>query len=338
MSSLIDSLGQVSFGRFNQTLNHINGRDANYLTAMGKPTTTFAKHFNYKQFQYFGVISDHFSLGCAFADTAWLGLAFFYFYDNQTHTLSEWTWRSPFSQKLQLSQSPRSGKSLFQISRHEWITMEYKDTAEGLTKTLSVNTKQVNAEAIMQEPLHYQPMSICTRTGINGFTYANKVAGIKAQGQVQIKGKHYDLAQHNSYGHHDYTAGYLRRETYWNWACTSAQVNGHDLGLNLSCGVNETSASENCLWLDQRLYPTGGIFFEYDRKDLFQPWQIYNDNKTIDLTFTPQGRHQEKLNLAFFASNFNQLFGSFNGKLSIDGKPFLLSNIPGFVEEQYAKW
>lgn len=335
---LIDPSGQVPFGRFAQTLHTINGRQADYLTAMGKPASRFARHFDYKQFQYFGVISKDFLMGCAFADTAWLGLAFFYFYDNASSKLSEWTWRSPFGKQLTMSDSPRQGSSLFRLDDQQHLAMEYQDTDQGLIKTLTIKTANIDVQARLLETPNYQPMSICTRTGISGFTYANKVAGVAANGYIRLGDTHYRLDEHDCHGHHDFTAGYLRRETFWNWACTSARVDNHQLGLNLSCGVNETSASENCLWLDGRLHPVAGIFFDYNRKNLFQPWRIHDKSSNLELTFTPQGRHQERLNLALFASNFNQLFGHFNGHVTLEGKRLSLHQIPGFVEEQYAKW
>lgn len=339
MDALVDNSGQVRFGQFEQSLANINGRDARLRTPMGRPSGAFGKHFHYKQFQYFGLISDHYLLGCALADTAWLGIAFVYFYDIKKQRLSEWTWRSPLARQLTLSQSPREGESVFSQPRSQvHIRMGYEEQGDSLVKRLSIDTPELTLEAELCEDASFQPMSLCTRTGINGFTYANKVAGVAASGRLSVAGQDYSLADDHCCGHHDFTAGYLRRETFWNWACSSTQINGRRLGFNLSCGVNETSFSENCLWLDGRLIPVGGISFDYNANQLLDDWHIYDSEGRIDLHFSAAGRHRERLNVGLFASNFQQLFGHFHGQLQLDKETLTLEHTPGFVEEQYAKW
>lgn len=333
---LVNAQGEVALGRFADSLAQVNGRDARYLTPFGKPASHFARRFHYKQFQYFGVISARFLIGCAFADTAWLGLVFVYVQDMKTGELKEWTWRSPFGRALRLSESPRQGESRFSRGAVR-IRMDYTESDGVLTKRLTIDMPELQLDATLQET-GFQPMSLCTRTGVNGFTYANKVAGVACSGTLSFNGETVALAELNAFGHHDFSAGYMRRETFWNWACTSAEVDGHALGLNVSCGVNETSFSENCLWLDGRLIPLGGVHFDYQRDDLTGRWRIRDDAGRLDLVFTPAGCHRETLDVGLFASNFHQLFGSFSGQIHTGEASFTLASIHGFVEEQYAKW
>ncbi|TAM09845.1 MAG: DUF2804 domain-containing protein [Nevskiaceae bacterium] len=335
-STLVDPHGRVACNRFAHTLGRVNGREARYLTPFGKLASRFARHFHYKQFQFFGIVAPRLMLGCAFADTAWLGLAFLYVYDLDTGELREWTWRSPLARALHLSDSPRAGTSTFRRGAVD-IAMHYRETPAGLEKHIAVDTPDVELDATLTEGA-FQPMSICTRTGVNGFTYTNKLAGVPVAGTVRIGGHALDLAAIGCLGHHDFSAGYMRRETYWNWVCTSTRVDGHTLGINLSCGTNETSFSENCLWLDGRLIPVAGAQFDYDRENLMAPWHIHDATGAVDLRFTPAAEHREVLNVAVFASNFHQLFGIFDGRVCADGTVLALAGIPGFVEEQYAKW
>ena len=336
---LIDANGQPTWGRFGESVSHINGREADYRTTLGKPASHFARHFHYKQFQYFCVISDELLIGCAFANTAWLGLSFVYIYDTKSKALHEYTWRSPLARALTLSKSPTEGRSEFKHPDVS-IVMGYQPNANGgLEKTLLIENAQISLQASMREANTYQPMSLCTRTGINGWTYANKVAGVALTGNLQWQGNSYSLEALNASGHHDFSAGYMRPETFWNWACLSGTVDGHAVGFNLSCGVNETSETENCIWLDGELIKVNTVEFRYNRDDLTQRWHILSADGQVDIFFTPEGNHQEKLNLGIFATNFNQLFGCFNGTLSLSsGKVLTLNSHYGFVEEQFAKW
>lgn len=335
---LIDDRGQVAFGIFPGSLPLINGRDADYRTPMGRPASRLARHFNYKQFQYFGIVSDELLAGCALADTSWLGVAFFYLFEPATGKMLEYTWRSPLSKAMQLSTSPVQGDSHFR-QRGVDIQMGYRRHEGGLRKTLSVQLPSLSLQAEMDESATYQPMSICTRTGVNGWVYANKVAGTPVTGLLQRDGQGQDLAALGACGHHDFSAGYMRRETFWNWACLSGHVAGKRLGLNLSCGVNETSFTENCLWLDDQLIKVDTTVFHYDRDDLLKPWRVNSRDGQVALRFEPLGNHREHLDLRLFATNFNQLFGRFSGEINLpDGERLAVQNLYGFVEEQYAKW
>src|SRR5690554_3399983 len=111
---LVDERGQPQFGIFPSTVACINGADADYRTPMGTPVARWKRRFHYKQFQYFGIISERFLIGCALADTALLGLAFVYVFDIQTGQMHEHTWRSPLARSLHLSDSPLDGESRFQ--------------------------------------------------------------------------------------------------------------------------------------------------------------------------------------------------------------------------------
>lgn len=337
--ALVDNQGRVAFGVFPETVANINGRAADYRTPMGKPASSFARHFHYKQFQYFGIISDELLAGCAFAHTGYLAMAFFYLFEPQTGALHEYTWRSPLGRDLRMSASPQQGESVFRQKNVD-IRLGYQQDDQGaLSKSLSIKLDGLTLDAHMDEGPTYQPMSLCTRTGINGWVYANKVAGKAVTGSLQRQGKHTDLSAIDANGHHDFSAGYMRRETFWNWACLSTRVGDTRIGLNLSCGVNETTFSENCLWIDDVMVPTGGVIFDYNRDELMQPWAIRSLCGRVHLQFTPNGNHKERLNLGLFASNFNQLFGHFDGELRLDdGRRLPIERHYGFVEEQYAKW
>ncbi|MBZ2188209.1 DUF2804 domain-containing protein [Alcanivorax sp. JB21] len=339
-AQLVADNGQVPFGFFSHSVADINGRDYDYRTPMGRPASRLAKHFHYKQFQYFGVISDTLLAGCALAHTGWIGIAFFYVFEPATGKLREHTWRSPLGQALTMSSSPVGGQSVFQQGKNR-LQMGYAVEDETRVKTLSVTLPDLQLDVRMAETPAYQPMSLCTRTGINGWVYANKVAGVPVTGTLRqgAGSDAVDLAAIGACGHHDFSAGYMRRQTFWNWACLSGQSDGQHIGLNLSCGVNETSFTENCLWLDGQLIKVDTTAFEYDRDNLLTPWRIRTGDGQVDLQFEPLGNHRERMNLGVFASNFNQLFGRFQGTVTLqDGRTIAIRNLYGFVEEQYAKW
>lgn len=337
---LIDERGRVTQGIFPASVPRINGRAADYRTAMGRPASRLARHFHYKQFQYFGIVSDQVLAGCALANTAWLGIAFFYIFEPRSGRLEEYTWRSPLAHSLSLSDSPVQGRSHFRRGKVD-IAMGYHRTTEGLLeKQLQLTMPGTRLNATLHEQPSYMPMSLCTRTGINGWVYANKVAGVPVTGTLERPDGAISLTGAEACGHHDFSAGYMRRQTYWNWACLSARTaDGTLVGINLSCGVNETSYTENCIWVNGELHKVDTVAFEYDADNLLSSWRITSYDGQVSLRFTADGRHREHMNLGLFASRFTQLFGRFEGKLALSGGRTLeIESLYGFVEEQYAKW
>lgn len=327
--------GQPRLGQFADSLAAINLADFAYLDPFGKPYGGLSRWLHYKRFQYFGGMSDRLVFGCAMANMRYVGLVFVYVYDFERRQLFTRSIRTPFGVGLSLSESPVHGKSEFRQGRTR-ISMGYDDLPRA--KTLSVDLgNDLQIDAVMPEA-DFEPMSLCTRAAYQGWVYANKTAGLRLRGQLRIGGESSDLEALNACGHHDFSCGYMRRETYWNWACFSGLAGGHRVGLNVSCGVNETSFTENCLWLDGKLIKVNLASFDFDRRDVLRPWRVCSDDGLLDLCFTPQGLHREVLNAGFLASNFKQVFGHFSGRLNLPSGTVELQGLPGFVEDQYAKW
>lgn len=341
--SLIAPDGQPVFGLFDASVGRVNGRDFDYCSPMGARRGALAKRFHYKQFQYFGVLGETMLAGCALAHTGYIGLAFVYAYDTVAGKLHSETFRVPLGRGLSMSDSPVSGQSGLSV-RGADIRMGYARRADGgLGKTLAVRTARgLRIDAALIEPADYEVLSVCTRTGYSGWTYTNKVAGLPVSGHVESPLGRSELAADGACGNHDFSTGYMRRETFWNWACLSGHAGGKMVGLNLSCGVNETSFSENCVWIDGRRHATGPALFDFDRNRPEKPWRITaGDDRTaarVDLVAAPAGLHAEKLNLGLFASNFRQYFGPFKGTITAEGHTTRIDGLWGFVEDQYAKW
>jgi hypothetical protein len=326
---------QPRFGQFSDSLNEINHHDFRLHTPFGKPASRMANWIGFKQFQYFGGMSERFIFGCALAHLRHIAVAFVYVHDMQTGTLFSRSYRRPLGLGMTLTDNPVSGMSHFHLPGVD-IRMGYQASPREKTVNITLG-KDFILNARMPET-GFEPMSLCTRTAYSGWVYANKTAGLDLQGNFQFGGEAFDLATLGAMGHHDFSCGFMRRETFWNWACFSGTSAGHRLGLNLSCGVNETSFTENCLWLDGRLIKVNLTRFDFDQRDVMQPWRIYSDDGQVDLHFTAVGLHREQMNLGLVASNFKQVFGHFNGELRIDGKIIPINGLPGFAEDQYAKW
>lgn len=334
MDRLIQANGQPHIGVFSQGPALVNYRDFDLRSPMGRRRGALARWRRFHQFQYFGLISETLIGGCALADLRLLGVGFVYLYHPASGRRVARQFRLPLGLATRFSQAPDDG-----VCELEWrgnrLRMDNRDGVKRLEVRLDDGLR---IDARFDEQA-FQPMHICTPTGPTGWVYARKVAGVRCQGHIHSALGDFDLEALDCFAHHDWSAGFMRPETYWNWACLSGAVQGRRVGLNLSCGVNETSYSENCYWLDGELCPVGGVRFAFDADQPLAPWRIHSGDGQVELRFEGSGLHAERVNALLVASNFKQVYGRFSGWLRPPGQPPIrLDNLWGFVEDHYAKW
>lgn len=333
--------GKPAFGIFDDAVDIINAQDCDLRTPMNRRASRWQRHFGYKRFQYFGAISDEIIFGCALVDLRYLGMAFVYLYRPNDGALRQWRIKLPLALGMHLSDSPVIGHSSFRFGNTR-IDLTYDDNAIGLSheKRLRIAIgDELRVDASLGEPPAYPRLALCTPIAGNGWVYAQKTAGVPVSGSIRSVLGNFDLAAIRCHGHHDFSAGYMRRDTFWNWACISGvTTSGESLGLNVSWGVNETGWSENCVWLDNRRFALSQVRFDFDRDDAGSVWHITSANGDIDLRFTPAGCFSEDIDALVLASRFKQFFGRFDGCVTAGHKRVDVSGMWGFVEDQFSRW
>jgi hypothetical protein len=336
---LIDAAGNVRLGIFREPVRDINYRDYRLTNPFGRPVGRLKRHFGFNQFQFLGGLSEALVFGCAIADLKYAATAFVYCYEPTSRRFTEHSFKLPLGLGAHFDQTPEDGTASFRSGCNH---MTMTGTANPRGRRLAVHLASgVAIDAVFSEddpPM--QPMYICTRAGVSGWVYARKTAGLSVSGSFDWHGRSYDLGAIGALGHHDWSAGYMRRHTFWNWACLAGRAaDGRAIGLNVSSGVNETGFTENCFWIDGTLHKLDSIHFQYDHRDLMKPWRVTSFDGRLRLDFHPEGSHVERVNAWIVASNFNQLFGRYAGVLSTAaGERIPIDGMLGYIESHYAKW
>lgn len=338
-SRLVDEDGNVRVGVFPGPVLDINYRDFTLTNPFGKPRGRLGRHFAFNQFQFLGALSEDLVFGCAIADVKYVGTAFLYFYEPSSRRYDEFSFKMPLALGTRFDQAPETGSAFFRAGGNRF---EMIGRAEPRERVLRVSlSRGVSVEArFSEERPPMEPMFICTRAGATGWVFARKTAGLGVSGTVRWGERTFDLAGIGATGHHDWSAGFMRRETFWNWGCLAGPLgDGRVAGMNVSCGVNETSFTENCFWIDGRLHKIDSVDFDYDRFDMDKPWRLSSRDGRLDLEFRPEGKHVEKINAWIVASDFNQLFGRYHGWLrTTENEKIPVNGVLGYMERHYAKW
>lgn len=330
--------GTVRLGIFDGPIDVVNHRDYVLRDPFGTARGALARRFRFHQFQFLGGLSEQLVFGCAIVDTRVVGSAFVYCYDPATRRRVERSVKRPLGLGMRGSDAPETGTTSFTAGGTR-VTMTA--TAEPRERRLVVEAGAVAIDAVFSEETPpMEPMRLCTRAGATGWVYARKTAGVGVRGTLRWDDRTFDLGALGLFGHHDWSAGFMRRETFWNWGCLAGRAaDGRVAGLNVSCGVNETGVTENCFWVDGRLHKVDTVSFDYDQRDLMRPWRLRSGDGRVDLVFTPEGMHVERVNAVLLATNFHQLFGRFTGTLTtVAGDRVAIERMLGFCEDHYAKW
>ena len=332
--------GRPPFGILTEPVGAVERSAFDLRKPMGGRANWLARKLGFKHFQYMGAVSGKLYVGCAIAYTGLVTNVFAYIFDPTSGRMQKRGWQTLGSRGFTYNADPDNGESRLAGSLGHVVMKARRDSASGQqVKTLLVDFRDdLQIELSFEDGAPYEPMRICTQTGATGWTYAQKVAGVPAAGRVIGELGAFDLAELNAFAHHDFTAGYLRRETFWHWACFSGTSGDDVLGLNLACGVNETAFTENCLWCNGELVKVDTVLFEFHPEDLDNPWHISSYDGKVDLTFTPLGAYRTRKNVLVAATDFQQIFGYFDGVVRTPEKEISLVRMHGFAERQYARW
>lgn len=335
--NLIDDDGVPSWGRLSELPHCINWTQYDARNAMGAKRMPWQRRFLFKHFDFYGALGEGFTFGCGMVRLGLVNSTFAYLQtDKNFHRIQfdlpldvgfksdykpigQSTWTHPFKKNHQVlaNRTEKSRDLHFRFGDHFQGELSIDCTH---AETLAMNTPIANT----------------------GFAYAQKSSGAPVSGQIHLNGMKYQLRPEQDGCYHDWTAGFLRRETFWNWACASGRVAADQplLSLNVARGVNETSAHENVLWVNGVLHDLPLALFDYDRDNVHKPWRVYSQCGAVELQFTPHGSVDDHRNLLILASRFNQCFGEFSGTVTLKqtGATYSLSGLSGWCEDHYAKW
>lgn len=180
-------------------------------------------------------------------------------------------------------------------------------------------------------------LSLCTPTGINGWTYTQKQTTLAVEGMFINKQNQVVQFDEKTFASLDDTCGFLRPETAWFWlSCNFWDEQGRRIGLNLASGVNESFGNENCLWINGVLFPLTDVLFEKVNDEL---WQISSLDQKLNLQVHIGWCRYENINLRMIGSQFNQWQAKISGTIEHVATDIINCNEQyGLLEQHYAKW
>ncbi len=337
LERLINAKGQPAFGYHPEGVDTINYLDFDLRSVMDRPLGRWVRKLKFNQFQFIGVTCPNLIVGMAIVDLQLVSNFFIYLFQPETGKFEEFSFIQPFARRTCMSLQPNAGKSEFRTGR-ALAQVEILEQPKRRQVQVELDS-QLQIKMEIDEATDNQPMSLCTRAGYQGWVFTQKNNARPCRGFIRWNDRQFDLAAIQALASVDWSAGCMRRETFWNWASLSCRLpDGRPLGINLAAGVNETGFNENTVWLDGKYQLLPAINFQFDRYNSTASWQIKSLDNSLELDFIPKGTRAERRHFGILATNFRQYFGQFSGRLVFDSEEIELQDHWGFCEDHYAKW
>ncbi len=330
---LIQENGQPRYGRFSELPVSINIDQYIYKTPFGKIREGWHKSLKFKKFKFCSIQHEHYTIGMAIADIAWAGHGFIYVYDHLSQEVIEWNSIQFLARNTVVDEQPNYNQSYFHKAPFQ-LDIQH---ANGV-RYLQVKKHD---EIVFQARIFCagtDPLSMCSPTGINGWTYTQKQSSLAVEGFFLNKSKQRIEFDAKSLASLDDTCGFLRPETSWFWlSCNFWDEQGNRIGLNLASGVNESFGNENALWINGVLQPLSDVLFEQLDE---QRWSIRSLDQCLNLVVTTGWRRYENLNLRLVGSQFSQWQSRVSGTIHLDGceQGTVFDHEYALLEQHYAKW
>ena len=294
-----------------------------------------------KRWQYVGLYSEEFIVGLAVVHAGYIGNVFAYVYNRKTGGFWELERKAPLAQGIRFERGLSESTVAYRtIDEHVRFNNNLVAGKRGIDVRLKSEglILDIRAEIVDNIQAH-PPLQTLMPTPDGDCSFTHKTAGLKTVGKIRLGDTHWDLEATQTFAVVDTTIGYHARETKWNWASFGGESNGVIVGLNLA---NPTH-TENAFWIDGVQHRVAPVEFQYTDGD--NPWTIRSTKSkdaqlaSVDLTFTPLHCRRQNINFWILSSSFEQPCGVFNGTLRTStGVSFTVENVPGVVEDHFARW
>jgi len=169
-----------------------------------------------------------------------------------------------------------------------------------------------------------------------GNLYTNKIV-YPADGEIVCGDRRYTFDPSHDFAILDEHKSHLPYRTDWTWGTFAMMADGHIVGANLATRPSlEGQEEESCIWTPEGTRALTDVSFTQTGDDM-SVWHITSADGRIDVTFTPQGHKDHKMNLGILALQYAQWFGHYNGTMRDGDQEWKLENVPGVCERMHAR-
>ncbi|MEN8182639.1 MAG: DUF2804 domain-containing protein [Myxococcota bacterium] len=292
-----------------------------------------------KRWNFWNWLEPGFVFSATLADLDYASLCATFFIDFETGLASTGTWLG------------LPGR--FDLSEHvdRSITFEtrkvfYENTVGGDGRTVRLRAptregRRIEAELTVEEPPGQESLNVVVPWSSTRFQLNSKHNTLPTSGRIRVGDRSYELDPKRCHAVQDWGRGVWPRVSFWNWGVCSGVQDGRRIGVNVGARwTTGTGSNENGIFLDGRLHKVmEDLRWEYDPASDAQPWRVRSEHSdALDLVLSPSFPHRSKTNAGVVRSGGICSFGTWRGRLCVEGEVIEIERLPGWAEEFAHRW
>lgn len=166
------------------------------------------------------------------------------------------------------------------------------------------------------------------------FYHNYKQSSMEVSGEIKIGGKTFTLGS-ESFGLIDWGRGRLPYRHTWWWGNGSCRLGEGRFGFNIGVFGDTTHATENALFFNGKTHKLDDITYKKEGENII----FTSSDRRFEMEFIPTYDNYTELNLLIAHNRCHQLFGNWNGTVTLDdGKKLHINDMFAFVEFAENRW
>lgn len=200
---------------------------------------------------------------------------------------------------------------------------------------------EIGAEFVVRRPRDHESLNVVVPWTESRFQCNSKHAALPCEGEVRVADRRYVFDPKTGFAVQDWGRGIWPHRAYWNWGVATGYAGGDLLGVNFGAKwTTGTGANENGILLNGRLHKVmEDLDWRYDPVEWKKPWRVVAKHSgAIDLVLDPVAAHTPKLNLGVIATGGVCAFGTWRGRVRVEGREIAVDGLIGWAEEFAHRW
>lgn len=224
--------------------------------------------------------------------------------------------------------------------------VSYENTVDGSDLRVrfdgrSREGRPVRARFSVHRPPGQESLNVVVPWTDTRFQLNSKHNTLPCEGEVTVGDRTYAMRPERCHGVQDWGRGVWPRVSFWNWGVATGIQDGRRIGVNVGGKwTTGTGASENGILLDGRLHKImEEVHWDYDPEDDSGAWRVRTvHSRAVDLVLAPRHAHRPRLDLGVLATGGVCAFGTWQGRIEVDGNGIEVAGLPGWAEEFAHRW
>jgi hypothetical protein len=194
-------------------------------------------------------------------------------------------------------------------------------------------------------PPGHESLNVVIPWSDDTFNFTSKHQARPATGALTLGDRRIGLGLdgNDAWGVLDVGRGRWPREITWNWGSGAGRAGRHGrhvVGLQIGGKWTEgTGFTENGIIVDGHLTKLGSeLVWDYDWNAPMQPWRVRDPDGHLDIVLTPRFDKHSRTAGYKRGSETHQVFGTWSGRVVVDGHPIKFEGLQGFAEEARQNW